>query len=33
MSKLPRITGEQAVTAFARAGFVVDRTKGGPSHS
>jgi len=28
MSKLPRVTGEQAVKAFARVGFTVDRIKG-----
>ena len=28
MSKLPRITGEQAVKAFTRVGFAVDRIKG-----
>jgi len=28
MSKLPAITGKQALAAFQRAGFVVDRTTG-----
>ena len=28
MSKLPRITGEEAVRAFGRAGFVLDRIRG-----
>lgn len=27
MPKVPRITGEEAVTAFRRYGFYVDRTK------
>ena len=29
MSKLPRVTGEQAVKAFTRAGFALDHIKGG----
>ena len=31
MPKLPRITGREAVDAFCRAGYTVDRVKG--SHS
>ncbi|MCX5637770.1 MAG: type II toxin-antitoxin system HicA family toxin [Planctomycetota bacterium] len=28
MPKVPRITGEEAVRAFGRAGFAVDRVRG-----
>lgn len=28
MPKLPRITGEQAIKAFAKAGYHLDRVKG-----